>query len=721
MGNRLDKDLAEDEAQDATGCAYCSEKVRLVSFKQLNPGDHICQGGRSFLRHMNRKQKNLYTHHAIVKKVICENLNDHSAVLTLIHYTDTPYDTNLKIRETTETRDLRLDEMYLVRYIHRKFQPNQVLDRAQKLLEHDPKYSLVSLNCEHFCTCCITGEEFSSQSENVIEKLKNALFSIVKVVSKIVRFCDITADDVANVVKKLSMNVSLLRIAAAAFSGLVLIVSLTTNIVKHSLLCNKVKNDRICKNCYNHKVRSMWFSLIFLSFPAIANILVGLLITSGPILAGILVPLSVLSLVMVWGSNKFCQVVRSPFTGDKIRVDDVRNVQVGDVILYQYYKLLHEAVVSSVDSHTGSKLGKVHVIHYGTKSLFSTREIIKEELKINLDKMEIFKLDYSCYTVYPPEEVVLRAGQRIGEKKFGVFTNRSCHFCHWAKVNENFDTILTLDQGKYPFFHLADFPHQVFKDQSTYRPPSTSLIKKTWIKIKSEVRDGNAIQFTYRGHLHKGICTKVITTETARELKLNVVHYSYQEHLGVHEVREEAISFDLSVENVYIYHYHPAHRYSRKEIIDRARTKIGEKKYRKFSRNSSHLVEEIILKDKEEVINSPSELCEGDIVSFFYWGKRHKAVLVSIDEDNGDKKCSMQVIHYGSLSGVRTVVEEKRVIDLAGHNLRKVNFSEYFTYPGNMVIKRARKRLGEQKYSLFHNNSSQLAHWAKVDSQIKDI
>ncbi|KAK3599167.1 hypothetical protein CHS0354_041007 [Potamilus streckersoni] len=731
MGNVLDKAIPEDEAQPnllptPTGCAYCSEKVRLVSFKQLKPGDHICQGGRSFIRHLGRNEKYLYTHHSIVKDVICVNGTDHSALITLIHYNTAPYDRDLKVQETSETRDLRLNELYIVRYRYPGFQPNQVLDRAQKALENDHEDSPPFLNSEHFCTWCITGEEFSCKAERAMEIMKNIVDFVLgagsKIAKLIMQFVGITADDVANAVENLCSNTLRINQVATIIPGVVLIMYLIRNIVKQAILHNKFKKGQICKRCYNFEARRSWYSFIAFCVPNIASILTGLFITGSGLLAGILVPLSILSLAIVWGSTKAYKTAKSPFRGDKTRVHDMWNFQEGDVIQYRYWNMMHEAVVSSVDYRIGCKVGKVHVIHYGLQALVSKREIVEEELTIDLNEMEIFKLDYSSYTVYPPEEVVRRARHRVGERKFGVFTNRSCHFCHWAKVNESFDTVSTLDQSKYPSFDLADFPHQISTNQSANRS-STPLIDKTWIKIKSEVRGGDPIQFNYHGHWHKGICTEVHSTETARELKIKVVHYSYQGPFDIPEVREETFSFDLSVENVYIYHYHPAHRYSRTKIVDRARKKIGEKKYSMLYRNSGHLVEEIILRDKEEVINSPSELSEGDIVSFSYWGIRHRAILVSIAKIPSDKKCWMNVIHYAarSLVAKRTVVEENLSIDLAGNNLRKVNFQEYFTYPGYIVIERARKRLGEQNFHPMSNNSSNLVHWAKVDTQSIDI
>ncbi|KAL3874594.1 hypothetical protein ACJMK2_037582 [Sinanodonta woodiana] len=724
MGNRLDKVIPEDETLP-TGCSYCSETVRVVSFNQVHSGDHICQGGNLFTKYLNRSQKHLYKHHAIVKNVICDDGTDQRAVITFIHYYSTPYDAELKIRETNETRDLRVDEIYIIRYRYPKFQSNQVLYRAQKCLEKDPDYFLPVLNCEHFCTWCITGEELSCQVEKVKEILKNIIDSLLgpgsKAAKLIIQFTCNTADDIATMMNTIIRKVHL-SLGATALSGVAIITYFIRSIVINVLLNKKFKKGQICKNCYTFKVRSIWICFTAFSIPTIASIIIGLILTGGGSLATILVPLTIILLAIVWGGTKAYKAFRSPFIGDKTRVNIGRDLQMGDVIQYRYWKLLHEAVVLSVDIPDDGKEGNIYVLHYGLHSLTSNREIMKEKLIIDLNKMEIFKLDYSRYTVYPSEEVVRRAMQRLGEKKFGVMTNRSCHFCHWAKVNESSDIDLPFDHGN-PSFDFADLPSHISADQSVNRPSSTQLIKQTWIKTKSEIQGGDPIQFRYHRHWHNGVCTKVITTGTERELTINVVHYSYQGSFEIPEVKEEIFSFDLSVDNVYIYHYHPAHKYSRKEIIDRAKMKIGEKKYSMLYRNSRHLVEEITLKAKEQVINSPYELEQGDIVSFSYWGIRHRAILVSIVKIPSDTKCCINVIHYAarSLFAKRTVVEESISIDLAGNNLRKVSFQEYLTYPGNIVVERARKRLGEEKFNASSNNSSQLVHWAKVNTQSKDI
>ncbi|KAL3874825.1 hypothetical protein ACJMK2_037787 [Sinanodonta woodiana] len=692
---------ADDETQRTnapipTGCSYCSERVRVVSFNQLHPGDHICQGGNSFTKNVNRNQKYVYEHHAIVKLVICVEGTDQRAAITLIHYYSTSYDAEIRIRETNEIRDLRLDEIYIVRYRYPKFQSNQVLYRAQKALENDPGYLLPVLNCEHFCTWCITGEERSYQVEKVKEILKNILDYLLGYLSRTVKVIDLP-----NSSREISLVAATLSIAEIS-------VYFIENMYTHKSLRNNFKKGTICNSCYNFNISNIVVSLTALNLLIVSNIindiqriLIDSLLNDSWYQVTILVLLSDNLLTIVWKCTKYYKDFRSPFRGDKTRVYDSRNIQMGDVIQYRYWKLLHEAVVSSVAFSADGKQGKIRVVHYGLQSLTSQSEIMEEEIKFDLNKIEIFKHDYSRYTVYPPDEVVRRARKRLEERKFDVITNRSCHFCHWAKVNESYNTISTFDNGNNPSFDLAHLPHQIYTDQSANRPSSSQLVDKTWIKITSEVKGGDLIQFRYHGHWHNGVCTEV-STESARQLTIKVVHYSYQGQFDLLEVKEEIFNFDMSITIVYIYNYHPAHKYSRTQIINRARTKIGEKKYSMSYINSSHLVEEIALKDKEQVINSPSELAEGDIVSFSYRGIPDQAILVSIVNILGDAKCWISVIHYsaGSLFATPTVVEEKLYIDLAENNLRKVNFQEYFTYPGNIVVERARKRLGEQKFHL---------------------
>ncbi|KAK3603616.1 hypothetical protein CHS0354_017334 [Potamilus streckersoni] len=720
MGNVLDKALISNVPHSVpkrTGCAYCSTKVRVFSFKQLKPGDHVCQGGRSFLRYLGREQKHLYAHHAIVKNVMCVEGNEDAAVITFIHFYSSLFDNKVKIRETREIRNLKLDELYVVRYRYPKFQPQEILERAQKAIEYNPEYSVSFLNCEHFCNWCVTGEEFSRQIKQVKDVIKNLLGSIGGPVGKIARaviqFTGITADDLSTLTKTFARHVP------TAIQGLSLIVYLVRNVIWCLTLNAKLRAGHICKGCYKVEFSNSWLMFGLFSLPTVISIIVGFLITSNVTLIAVLVTLSAISLTILWGGSPFLRAVRSPFTGQTKRVVDLKEIEVGDVIQYEQWGHKHEAIVSIVDKTCTIKSGTIYIVHYSSNSLFSKREIMEEKLEIDLDKKEVFKHNYTGYNVFPPKEVVQRARQRLGEKKFSVHGNRSCHFCHWAKVNEILYTLQEPSQDKHFLLYLPECHQHVYYDQSVNRPHSTSLICTTWAKVKSDINAGDLIQFKYGMRWHKAVCTEVFATDKDLNVDILVLHYKYKGSITKPKVKEERMQFDLSKDDIYIYQYHPVHRYSRKEVIERARKRIGEKKYNLLFRRSKHLAEEIVLKDKEKAINDPSELDEGDVISFTYWGFRHKAILVSISSIlcSSEGKCNITVIHYSwqNIFTKRTVVEETLQIDLKTNDLHKVSFSEYVTYRGNVVVQRARERVGETKFDPFSNTSNHLVHWAKVD------
>ncbi|KAK3597188.1 hypothetical protein CHS0354_003686 [Potamilus streckersoni] len=701
----------QDCLPPSIGCGFCSVKERLLSFKDLRPGDHICLGGQSYLRYVDREQKYLYKHHAIVKEVLNVKGTKYRALISCIHFASTPFDANLRIRETRELRDLKVDELYLVRYRSPKFQPQVVLDRAQKGMDHDPAYSIVFLNYEHFCNWCVTDLQFSSQVERVMESfLGSTAGPGMKIAKIIIQFAGITADDVTSLVLKC------VQYAPTVIQSVFLLSFLFKNIYLHLELHKKLKAGQICERCCKFKLENAWLSFGFVSIPTILSIIAGLTIKSTAPLIAVLLPLSIISLGILWGSSKVLKTRKSPFRGEIKKVKDIMEIHYGDVIQYRYWGLQHEAIVSFVDGKTGT----IGIIHYALESFLSKREIVEEKLQIERGKKDIFLLDYSAYTVYSPDDVVRRARQRVGEKKFGLFNNRSCHLCHWAKVDDGSVKPLKLNHDEHIQSDISKFKRQIYTDQSVGRARSTSLIRKVSAVLNTDVRAGDLIQFTYHNNYwHKAVCTNVIPNDTNGKLEIDVVHYSYEGFRGVPEVKEERFTFNLLEEDVFVYHYHPVHRYSRQDIIKRAMKKIGDKKYKRF-RNSKHLAEYITLIDKEEVVDDPDELSEGDIVSFMYWGLRHKGVLVSVSGKSSDTNCEIRVKHYALMHwfATRTIVEETFKIDLKENKLHRISFSEYNTYPGNTVVMRARKRVGEQKFNFFSNTSNHLVHWAKVDNRM---
>ena len=109
------------------------------------------------------------------------------------------------------------------------------------------------------------------------------------------------------------------------------------------------------------------------------------------------------------------------------------DVTTGDSITYKYYKLEHDAVVMEINESNTEKM-VVTVAHYAFCGPFTSRKIKTERINIRFDG-SVKVTDYSQHNTYPPEEVVKRAERRLGEQLFAFFSNDSCHFARWCKLN----------------------------------------------------------------------------------------------------------------------------------------------------------------------------------------------------------------------------------------------------------------------------------------------
>ena len=122
------------------------------------------------------------------------------------------------------------------------------------------------------------------------------------------------------------------------------------------------------------------------------------------------------------------------FAVPKQPVRSSKDVRVGDIITYSYYRLRHDAVVMEIKNSSQHRL-EVLVAHYAFCGLFAHRTIKQEPLVIPFDG-SVTVADYSGleYNCYAPKEVVERAQSRLDEQMFAFFANDSCHFARWCKL-----------------------------------------------------------------------------------------------------------------------------------------------------------------------------------------------------------------------------------------------------------------------------------------------
>jgi hypothetical protein len=81
-----------------------------------------------------------------------------------------------------------------------------------------------------------------------------------------------------------------------------------------------------------------------------------------------------------------------------------------------------------------------------------------------------------------------------------------------------------------------------------------------------------------------------------------------------------------------------------------------------------------------------------------------------------NKTGKITIVHYAldQLFATRTVKEETLDVNLRRELWYVKGYEGYVTYPEDVVVKRAKSRLGEQRFSVNGNTSFDLVHWAKV-------
>ena len=129
------------------GKEYEVPRRRVLYLSELQRGDHIAF----------HRGKGIYWHHAIVK-----HINAISGEIKTIEYNRN----GIRFKVLEKTILFQNVTVYLM--LHGSFDRNLVLWRAQSKIG-DEEYDLVSNNCEHFATWCITGRSSCDQVDKGLE------------------------------------------------------------------------------------------------------------------------------------------------------------------------------------------------------------------------------------------------------------------------------------------------------------------------------------------------------------------------------------------------------------------------------------------------------------------------------------------------------------------------------------------------------------------------
>ncbi|MEW8546913.1 MAG: hypothetical protein AB2693_25645 [Candidatus Thiodiazotropha sp.] len=499
---------------------------------------------------------------------------------------------------------------------------------------------------------------------------------------------------------------------------------LINTITHHKLLDELHEQDNVCETCCKHKKRDIWLKFAVLLIVQTG----GIILTRSSSFLSIDVLVSVLAnlltVLLMKYVPKFFRNIYSPFVGPKPKLKSFNSVSVGDVVSWRYMGLNHDGVVSDLRAtpDTDDKWATMKVIHYAVQDLmFARRKIVEEKMTIDLNRDKFRRHDYTGYDVNEPEIVVERARKRIGETKYGL-TNRSVNFCHWAKLKDTQDdNICAAGQtsGKLTYLGPMDPESDDFSLKAVYidhrreRPFSSKEISREYAKIRDDIKPGQLIKFIHNHLPRHGVCTEVRPGSKPSVVTLSVVHYGASK-----VVCEETFSFDLNKENVTIVNVHPINRYGPNDVVRRARAKIGENRYHILFHRSAHLSEEIVYKERHRRIFSFSEVKPGDCIKYNYWWLPHDVIVVGIkpDQTKANDTGYITLVHYAldSIIGTRYVKEENVYFNLSKHIVKLKTFPKAVVYPNEVVVQRAKSRVGEKKFHIKGNISSDLVHWAKV-------
>lgn len=116
-------------------------------------------------------------------------------------------------------------------------------------------------------------------------------------------------------------------------------------------------------------------------------------------------------------------------------------------------------------------------------------------------------------------------------------------------------------------------------------------------------------------------------------------------------------------------------------------------------------------------LTSKRQVDKGDIIRFSYYLLMHDAVVLHKDNNNSNNNVVVLTIAHYAFCGLhehRTVKEETMDFNLDG-SCFIVNYASKFSlYESELVVNRARSRIGEQFFVFFSNDSSHFARWCKL-------
>ncbi|KAK3576361.1 hypothetical protein CHS0354_039298 [Potamilus streckersoni] len=204
------------------------------------------------------------------------------------------------------------------------------------------------------------------------------------------------------------------------------------------------------------------------------------------------------------------------------------------------------------------------------------------------------------------------------------------------------------------------------------------------IMTLSQIEVGDVVSLTYNGARYLVIVSEVKRDNDTKLGTVRGIHYSIPGLFGTREIAEENFQVDLQSSKMTRVQFNTFCSISSIEAIDRARKRVGERKWNIVSNRSYHLCWWAKVKSDSnfEEVNCFEDEETGDKYSAshssLFWGKADVHLMNEIHP--GD------VVQYGSDKGI--IIELKDVKDGRVFDMHMVIRKSCFDYRGRLVIDR---------------------------------
>ncbi|XP_052089680.1 uncharacterized protein LOC127726357 [Mytilus californianus] len=260
----------------------------------------------------------------------------------------------------------------------------------------------------------------------------------------------------------------------------------------------------------------------------------------------------------------------------------------------------HKVVVNLVHaSNTASG-----VVYACIRPCASKAKLLNETKQINLKKIKVMVYKYSDTIKHSlPEEIVNRAVTAKSNPDFhyNLLNNNCEHFTTWCVTGERLSLQVRKIRMVVRLFLKRGFKgigdeelrNRIECENGMLCKPCFERNRKLLsvanqpIKSKDDVKIGDIIKYKYYRCWHAAVVLEIESHD--RSLECKIAHYAFR---GLHrhrKIREETlrIPFDGSVK-VTDFSKTDYAVYAPDEVVERARSRFGEKRYEFFSNDSSH-------------------------------------------------------------------------------------------------------------------------------------